>query len=137
MEPPIRLRLMCVQERLGYFYFSREVGRRMNIQDVPTNYELFEEFNREYERQHYRFTETNHRVGLATRELFVSWAPQPVGPVIRAAIHALLDDPLIDAFGFPRPLYGSSLAGPSSSATAGRRGCDCCPLALSPGCARR
>jgi ER-bound oxygenase mpaB/B'/Rubber oxygenase, catalytic domain len=96
-------RLLCEQERLGYFYFWREVGRRMNIREIPADYNVFERFNRDYEKQHYRFTEANRRVGIATRELFVSWFPSIVSPLVRSAIHALLDDRLIEAFGFPRP----------------------------------
>jgi ER-bound oxygenase mpaB/B'/Rubber oxygenase, catalytic domain len=96
-------RLMSDTERLAYFYFWREIGRRMNIQDIPTDYATLERFNRDYERQHYRFTEANRRVGIATRELFVSWFPWFLSPLVRSAIHSLLDDPLIDAFGFARP----------------------------------
>lgn len=96
-------RLLCEQERLGYFYFWRQVGRRMNIRDIPTDYDVFERFNRDYESRRYRFTEANRRVGEATRELFVSWFPRFLSPVVRSAIHALLDDRLIEAFGFPRP----------------------------------
>ena len=96
-------RLLCEQERLGYFYFWREVGKRMNIRDIPENYDVFELFNRDYERQHYRFTEANQRVGAATRELFVRWFPDFLAPVVRSSIYALLEDPLIEAFGFPQP----------------------------------
>ena len=96
-------RPMCEPERLGYFYFWREVGRRMNIRDIPADYDTFERFNREYEQRHYRFTESSRRVGTATRELFVSWFPAVLAPVVRSVIHALLDDPLLEAFGFPRP----------------------------------
>ena len=96
-------RPLCDQERLGYFHFWRAVGRRMNIRDIPTDYDEFERFNREYERKHFRFTEANARVGSATRELFVGWMPRPFAPLVRRVIYALLDDPLIDAFGFPRP----------------------------------
>src|SRR5262249_40895514 len=71
-------RSLCPQERLGYFHFWREVGRRMNIKDLPTEYEAFERFNRDYERRHYRFTEANQRVGTATREMFVRWFPGPL-----------------------------------------------------------
>jgi hypothetical protein len=94
-------RSMCGQERLAYFYFWREVGRRMNIRDIPADYSEFERFNQGYERQHYRFTEANRRVGTATRELFVSWFPRLLAPVVRSTIHALLSDQLIAAFGFP------------------------------------
>jgi hypothetical protein len=96
-------RLLCEQERLGYFYFWREVGRRMNIRDIPADYNVFERFNKDYEKEHYRFTEANRRVGAATRELFASWFPRYLAPVVRSAIYALLDDRLIEAFGFPQP----------------------------------
>lgn len=96
-------RPLCEQERVGYFQFWRAVGRRMNIRDIPADYDEFERFNRAYERQHFRFTEANARVGSATRELFVGWMPRPFAPVVRRVIYALLDDPLVDAFGFPRP----------------------------------
>jgi ER-bound oxygenase mpaB/B'/Rubber oxygenase, catalytic domain len=96
-------RRMCEQEQLGYFFFWREVGRRMNIKALPLDYDAFERFNLEYERDHYRFTEANQRVGAATRELFVSWFPSFLAPVVRSTIYALLDESLIDAFGFPRP----------------------------------
>jgi hypothetical protein len=96
-------RLMCEKERLASFNFWREVGRRMNIHDLPADYSSFERFNREYERQHYRYTEANRRVGAATRELFVSWFPKLLAPVVRSTIYALLDDTVINAFGFPKP----------------------------------
>jgi hypothetical protein len=96
-------RPLCQQERLAYFHFWRAVGRRMNIRDIPADYEEFEIFNCEYERKHFRLTAANVRVGSATRELFVGWMPRLFSPVARRVIYALLDDPLIDAFGFPRP----------------------------------
>jgi hypothetical protein len=95
-------RPFCAEERLGMFHFWRAVGRRMNIKDLPADFDAFEDFNRDYERQHFRFTESSRRVGAATRELFVRWFPRALAPVVRASIHALLDDPLLEAFGFPR-----------------------------------
>ena len=96
-------RPMCEQERLGFFYFWREVGRRMGIKDLPTDFAAFDAYNRDYERRHFRFSAANQRVGAATRELFVSWFPRLLAPVVRSAIHALLDPPLLEAFDFPRP----------------------------------
>jgi hypothetical protein len=96
-------RPLCEQERLALFYFWHEVGRRMNITQLPAGYEEFERFNVAYERDEFRYAETNHRLGCATRELFVSWFPRPLAPVVRWAIYALLDEPLLAAFGFPRP----------------------------------
>src|SRR5438067_2315521 len=40
------------QERAAYFHFWREVGRRMNIRDIPADSDEFERFHREYERAH-------------------------------------------------------------------------------------
>ncbi|MDZ4286353.1 MAG: oxygenase MpaB family protein, partial [Prosthecobacter sp.] len=63
-------RRMIEAERLAWFHFWREVGRRMNIHDIPAEYEAFERFSDGYEAAHYRFTEGSQRVGTATRELF-------------------------------------------------------------------
>ena len=95
-------RPLAEQERLGYFHFWRQVGRRMGIREIPTDFDEFERFNQDYERRHFRLTEPGRRVSTATRELFVGWLPRPLAPAVRSAIHALLDDPLREAFGFPR-----------------------------------
>jgi hypothetical protein len=96
-------RPMCVQEKLAMFHFWREVGRRMNIKDIPESYEKFEGFNRAYERDRFRFVETNHQVGMATVNMFASWFPKPLRPLVRKGMYALMDEPLIEGFGFPRP----------------------------------
>lgn len=85
------------------FHFWREVGRRMNIKNLPATYEEFEQFNIACERERFRFQATNHRVGAATRDMFLSWFPVLLRPLARPAIYAMMDDALIEAFGFPRP----------------------------------
>src|SRR5205807_3148861 len=87
-------------------YFWREVGRRMNIKELPADYDSFEHFNREYERQHYRYTDANHRVGLATLEMFASWFPRPLAPLVRQSMYAIMEEQLLEGFGFPRPWRG-------------------------------
>lgn len=96
-------RRMIEKERLALFHFWRQVGQRMNIREIPEDSVAFERFNIEYERRHYRFTEANHRVGQATRGLFMSWFPPFTRPFVKTVIHAMMDDPLLEAFGFPRP----------------------------------
>jgi hypothetical protein len=98
-------RLMSAQERLAWFYFWREVGRRMGIKDLPEVPNEFERYNRDYERVHFRYTDASGRVGSATRELFLRWFPLVLRPVVRGAIHAMLDEPVLAAFGFPRPSW--------------------------------
>jgi hypothetical protein len=96
----------CRTEKLGYFYFWRAVGTCMGIHDIPPTYEVFEDWARAYERRNFRYSETNRKIGAATRDLFASWYPRPLTPLVRLAIYALLDDVMLDAFGFPRPLPG-------------------------------
>lgn len=96
-------RAMCSTERLALFYFWREVGRRMNIKDIPAQYEELEAFSRNYELDHFRNADANERVGAATRDMFLAWFPRFVRPLARPAIYAMLDDAMIDAFGFPHP----------------------------------
>jgi hypothetical protein len=97
-------RKLCETERLGYYCFWREVGKRMGIRDIPPSYAAFEHFSMEYERKHFRFAESNHRVGSFTRDLFASWFPRVLTPVVRYSIYAMLDESMIEAFGFPKPL---------------------------------
>jgi ER-bound oxygenase mpaB/B'/Rubber oxygenase, catalytic domain len=93
-------------EREAYFRFWREVGRRMGIQDIPGEAAAFEQFSREYEREHFRYAESNYRVGGHTRELFAAWFPRPLRPLVRQSVYALMDDDLRATFGFPRPWPG-------------------------------
>jgi hypothetical protein len=76
----------------------------MGIADIPPSYAAFEEWSRAYERRHFRFAESNRRVGSSTRDLFTRWFPRVFTPVIRYSIYAMLDDEMIAAFGFPKPL---------------------------------
>ncbi|MCK6449818.1 MAG: DUF2236 domain-containing protein [Alphaproteobacteria bacterium] len=99
-------RPMAEAERLALFHFWREVGRRMHLADLPESYDAFERFNIEYERTKFERTEAGRRVGTATRELFAGWFPKPLRPLVRRAVHALMDDATIAAFGFPPPSAG-------------------------------
>ena len=90
-------------EQLGLYYFWREIGRRMNIKNIPGSYEDFERYNREYEQKHFRFAPTNQAVGSATRNLFISWYPRFLSLTVKFGIYAMLEERLLVAFGFPRP----------------------------------
>lgn len=97
-------RQLCAHERLGYYYFWREIGKRMGIRDIPPTYQAFEAWTVAYERTNFRFADTNQRIGAATRDLFASWTPRVMAPFVRYGIYALLDDDMLMAFGFPKPL---------------------------------
>jgi ER-bound oxygenase mpaB/B'/Rubber oxygenase, catalytic domain len=100
----------CRNEKLAYYWFWRRIGERMGIRDIPPTYEAFEQWARDYERAQFRFAETNRKIGAATRDLFASWTPKAFAPAVRYGIYALLDDDMIRAFGFPKPLPGTRAA---------------------------
>jgi hypothetical protein len=99
-------RRLCSNERLAYYHFWRQVGLRMGIRDIPPSSEQFAAWSRQYERERCRFAATSQRIGIATRDLFASWFPSIAAPVVRHAVHAILDPGMRQAFGFPRPARG-------------------------------
>ena len=91
-------------ERLAGFHFFKQVGRRMNIHDLPASLEDCERFNIQYEREHFRYTDESRRVGVATRDMMLGWyLPRGLVGLGAPAVHALMDEPLLHAFGFPLP----------------------------------
>jgi hypothetical protein len=90
-------------EKLANYIFWREIGRRMNIQNIPDTIQAFEQFNRDYERDHFRYADTNHQVAESSVKVFLLWYPTPLRPLARQVIYALMDDALLEAVGFPKP----------------------------------
>ena len=90
-------------EKLATFEFWREVGRRMAIKEIPSSFGDLEAYNEAYEQRHFRRTEQSERVGRAARDMFLAWFPWLPKRIGAKAIYALMDEPLLDAFGFPRP----------------------------------
>jgi len=91
-------------EKLAMFHYYRQVGRRMNIKNIPESYEAFEQFNINYEQMHFQYAPTNYHTGVATRDLFLGmYLPKFLSPLAKPLVYAMMDDPLLDAFGFPKP----------------------------------
>ena len=107
-------------EKLATFEFWREVGRRMAIRGIPDAYIELERFNEEYERERFRRTEATERVGRATLDLFLAWFPGLPKRFGAQAIYALMDERLLDAFGFPRPPRAVRIAVETSLRARGR-----------------
>jgi hypothetical protein len=93
------------ERRAAYLYY-RELGRRMGIRTWPEDYDAVVAFFDDYEAERFARTPGGVRTAVATRELFVSWFPRPLALVLRTGVHALLDPPLLEAFGFdPAPAW--------------------------------
>jgi hypothetical protein len=90
-------------ERLAYYELWHQIGRRMNLKDIPPSLDAFGRWNEDFERAHFRFTDANRRVGESVRALFQSWFPAPLHALAAQGMYALMDAPLRAAFGFPDP----------------------------------
>jgi hypothetical protein len=90
-------------ERVAMLAFWREVGRLMNIDDIPDTYDELERFNVEFERTRFAYTDAGHRVATAMIAMFVGKIPGLPLRLGTRGIHALLDEPLLDALRLPRP----------------------------------
>jgi hypothetical protein len=100
-------RRMVEQERQGLYYFWREIGKRMGIQDIPPSLTEYEQFNLEYEQRCFRYSDASRRTAAATRDLFLSWLlPKPFWPLGEPFVYALMDERLCKAFNFPQPSRG-------------------------------
>jgi len=91
------------QEEKSQLEYWRAMAKRMNIKGVPASVGELDRWSRDYEQANLRFSESSRRVAEDTLGLFLSWYPRPLRPLVRLAVLALLEDPLLDAFGYPHP----------------------------------
>ncbi|HKR06662.1 MAG TPA: DUF2236 domain-containing protein [Bacteroidia bacterium] len=91
-------------ERQALYYFFTEVGKRMNIKNIPGSLNDFEKFAHDYEKKNFVFEETNRAVGNATVNIVKGWMPFFAKPFVLPVMKCLLDDGMIKALGYsPSP----------------------------------
>lgn len=96
-------RPMVEQEKLANFYYWYELGKRMGLKNIPETYEALEQFNIDYEKNHFRYDEANVHIGEATVNLMLGWyMPRFLFGLGRPVLYAMMDDLLLEAFHFPR-----------------------------------
>lgn len=93
-------------EKTAALEWYREVGRWMGIRDIPATLAEFRAVKDAYERDRFRYADTNREIGTYTLDLFCSWYPAPLRPLARRAVLAMLRPPVRAAFGFPDPPRG-------------------------------
>jgi hypothetical protein len=98
-------------EQLAAFHFYRAVGCRMGIREIPASFEEFRAFKTAYEQEHFVFAESNRRIGQYTLDLFCSWYPSVLSPVVSRAVVGMLDPLMVRAFGFTSPPGWVGVAG--------------------------
>ncbi len=96
-------RKLTERERAHIFAYYMDLGQRMGIEDLPQSLEDFERFNRAYEAEHFRYSESNARIAKATMDLLLGfYLPRALWPLGRPLLRAMMDAPLLDAMGLPR-----------------------------------
>src|SRR5689334_22583576 len=96
-------RPLTVAEQEAAFHFYRAVGHRMGIRDIPASFADFRAFKAAYEQEHFVFAESNRRIGQYTLDLFCSWYPSVLSPIVSRAVVGMLDPLMVRAFGFSAP----------------------------------
>jgi ER-bound oxygenase mpaB/B'/Rubber oxygenase, catalytic domain len=98
-------RRMSEPERIASANYYRELGRFMGIHDIPETWQAFSRHLDAYEREHFAFDPGGRRVAEATLELLNTFPPNDKLPpaLVRRMSYAMMDEPLLDAFGFPHP----------------------------------
>jgi hypothetical protein len=89
----------------GLTNYYRRLGKHMAIKDIPETYADFERFYEDYERRHFAFSPKSLAVADATLDLLGTFLPYRLLPraVVRRMSFALMDDRLLEAFGYPKP----------------------------------
>ncbi len=97
-------RKLAENERLAFYHFYVGVGGMMNIKDIPGSYEAFEAFNINYEKTHFKTADSNRKIGDVTVDLLLSfYIPKFLAPVGKPVVYAMMDDPLLESMGYPKP----------------------------------
>lgn len=90
-------------ERLASVRYYQSLGRHMGITDIPRTYSEFATVMDEYERAHFAYDAASARVADRTLALLVSFYPRLFAPVVEVFSRALMDPPLLRAFGYREP----------------------------------
>jgi hypothetical protein len=90
-----------------------ELGRLMGIKAVPKDYAEFERLLDDYEAEHFAFDPGARRVADATMALMRTFYPRVLARPVDVLSRAVMDEPLLAAFGYrspPAPVVRASRA---------------------------
>ncbi|OOG72978.1 oxygenase MpaB family protein [Algoriphagus sp. A40] len=91
-------RPMTEVEKEGIFKNYLELGKRMNLKNIPQTFEEFEDYNVKYEAEHFRFAASNRVIADKTIDLVLGfYIPKWLFWLGRPFVFALLDAPLREA----------------------------------------
>lgn len=83
--------------------YYRELGRLMAIKEIPETYDELERLLDDYEAAHFRYDPASRRVADATMALIRTFHPRVLAGPVDVFSRALMDEPLLEAFGYRAP----------------------------------
>jgi hypothetical protein len=98
-------RRLTEAEKVASANYYREVGRHLGIRNIPATHTDFAAFMDAYERANFAFDAGARAVADATLDLMATFPPNSIAPagLVKRFAYGLMDDPLLDAFHYPRP----------------------------------
>ncbi|MEP6816873.1 MAG: oxygenase MpaB family protein, partial [Marmoricola sp.] len=92
-------------EKVASANYYRRLGSMMNILDIPKTWQEFGEAMDAFESDHFGYDAGGVAVSDATLDLMATFPPSDKAPrrAVRRFALSLLDDKLLDAFGYPHP----------------------------------
>lgn len=90
-------------EKQGLFYFFIEIGKRMQLHDLPATLDQMQAQAQAYEAKYFSYAPENEKIALATIAVMEAWMPPFVRFAIKPSVTAMLDKPLRRAFGLTDP----------------------------------
>lgn len=98
-------RRLTEAEKVASANYYRELGRHMNIPDIPATWQDFETLLDEYEAAHFAYDPGSRAVADATLALLATFPPNHLAPrpAVDAFARSLMDAPLRRALAYPSP----------------------------------
>ena len=91
---------LTMAERTASLQFYQELGRRMNLPNVPLTFEQAVLFYDDFERRRVHSTADIRLLFDSTVAVFGARLPAPIRPIVRPIVGALIEDPrMLDALG--------------------------------------
>lgn len=99
-------RPLCCHERAATYEFYAELGRRMNLSDVPPDYAGLAEFFDAYEDEHLGYSSEGAALMAATQQIIADRNPRLLAPLTGLLTGVLLDERLCHCLGVrPSPVW--------------------------------
>ncbi len=92
-------------EKVASAEYYKALGGLMGIKGIPDTWQDFAAVMDAYEQNHFAYDDGARAVADATLDLMCTFPPNHLLPAaaVKRFSYALMDEPLLDAFGYPRP----------------------------------